>query len=92
MATTPGASGSDCSRVVLRNVIARNYNGDGLERQVCHEVKVEGCQSVDNTGLGMHPGSGSQRTVIETTYSSATTSVFSFVGAFNMGGRKEHDP
>ncbi len=54
----------DCSRVVLRNVIARNYNGDGLSWQVCHEVKVEGCQSVDNTGLGMHPGSGSQRTVI----------------------------
>ncbi len=54
----------DCSHVVLRKVIARNYNGDGLSWQICHDVRVEECQSMDNTGLGMHPGSGSQRTVI----------------------------
>lgn len=54
----------DCSRVVIRKVIARNYNGDGISWQICHDVLVEECLSMDNTGLGMHPGSGSQRTVI----------------------------
>lgn len=54
----------DCSSVSIHKVIARNYNGDGISWQICHDVKVEECQCVDNTGLGMHPGSGSQRTVI----------------------------
>lgn len=54
----------DCSRVVIRGVTARNYNGDGLSWQVCHEVVVEHCVSAGHTGLGFHPGSGSQRTVI----------------------------
>jgi hypothetical protein len=54
----------DCNRITMRNVTARNYNGDGLSWQVCHDVLVEGCHSHDNTGLGFHPGSGSQRSII----------------------------
>jgi hypothetical protein len=54
----------DCNRVTLRRVEARNYHGDGLSWQVCHDVLVEDCHSHDHTGLGFHPGSGSQRTVI----------------------------
>ncbi|MBS0266654.1 MAG: right-handed parallel beta-helix repeat-containing protein [Planctomycetes bacterium] len=54
----------DCNRITMRQVEARNYNGDGLSWQICHDVLVENCFSHDNTGLGMHPGSGSQRPVI----------------------------
>jgi hypothetical protein len=54
----------DCSRIVLRGVTARNYNGDGISWQICHDVLVEGCHSHDNADLGLHPGSGSQRPVI----------------------------
>jgi nitrous oxidase accessory protein NosD len=54
----------DCSRVTIRRVVARDQNGDGISWQVCHDVLVEGCQSHDHAGLGLHPGSGSQRTVI----------------------------
>jgi nitrous oxidase accessory protein NosD len=54
----------DCSRVVIRGVHARNYNGDGISWQVCHDVLVENCVSENHTGLGLHPGSGSQRPVI----------------------------
>ncbi len=54
----------DCSRVAIRRVVARNQNGDGISWQVCHDVAVEGCRSHDHVGLGLHPGSGSQRTVI----------------------------
>lgn len=51
----------DCSRIAIRGVEARNYNGDGMSWQVCHDVTVEQCHSHDHTGLGLHPGSGSQR-------------------------------
>jgi len=54
----------DCSRITVRGVTARNYNGDGISWQVCHDVVIEGCHSHDNAGLGLHPGSGSQRPVI----------------------------
>jgi hypothetical protein len=54
----------DCNRVTMRKVTARNYNGDGISWQICHDVVVEDCHSHDHTGLGLHPGSGSQRTVI----------------------------
>lgn len=54
----------DCSRVVIRGVSARNYNGDGISWQVCHDVTVEQCVSENNAQLGLHPGSGSQRPII----------------------------
>lgn len=54
----------DCQRMTIRSVTARNYNGDGLSWQICHDVVVEDCHSHDNAGLGLHPGSGSQRPVM----------------------------
>ncbi len=54
----------DCNRVTMRRVEARNYHGDGLSWQVCHDVLVEECHTHDHSGLGFHPGSGAQRTVI----------------------------
>lgn len=54
----------DCSRVRIQNVTARNYNGDGISWQICHDVTVEDCRSQDHAGLGLHPGSGSQRPVM----------------------------
>jgi Right handed beta helix region len=55
----------DCSRIAIRGVTARNYNGDGVSWQVCHDVTVEDCHSHGHAGLGLHPGSGSQRPVIK---------------------------
>jgi hypothetical protein len=54
----------DCNRYTIRRVTARNYNGDGISFQVCHDVTVEECRSHDHTGFGLHPGSGSQRPLI----------------------------
>ena len=54
----------DCNRITMRNVTARNYNGDGISWQICHDVVAEDCHSHDHTGYGMHPGSGSQRSLI----------------------------
>ncbi|NQT17268.1 MAG: right-handed parallel beta-helix repeat-containing protein, partial [Planctomycetes bacterium] len=54
----------DCNRITVRGLTARNYNGDGVSWQVCHDVVVERCHSHDNAGLGLHPGSGSQRPIM----------------------------
>ena len=54
----------DCNRYTIRGVEARNYDGDGISFQICHDVVVDNCHSHDNTNLGVHPGSGSQRPLI----------------------------
>jgi Periplasmic copper-binding protein (NosD) len=54
----------ECNRIVIRGVTARNYNGDGMSWQICHDVRVEHCVSEGHKGLGFHPGSGSQRPVM----------------------------
>jgi len=54
----------DCNQCMIKNVTTRNYNGDGISFQVCHDVTVENCHSHDNADLGLHPGSGSQRPVL----------------------------
>ena len=54
----------DCNRYTIRGVEARNYNGDGISFQICHDVVVENCHSHDNANLGVHPGSGAQRPLI----------------------------
>jgi hypothetical protein len=54
----------DCTRLTFRRVLACNNNGDGISWQVCHDVLVEECESRDHVGLGLHPGSGSQRPIM----------------------------
>ena len=54
----------DTSNVLIRKVTARNYNGDGISWQIGHDVTVEDCHSHDHAGLGLHPGSGSQRPIV----------------------------
>jgi hypothetical protein len=54
----------DVSNVLIRKVTARQNNGDGISWQICHDVTVEDCRSHDHAGLGLHPGSGSQRPVM----------------------------
>ncbi len=54
----------ESNRIHMRGVTARNFNGDGISWQVCHDVRVEDCRSYDNAGYGLHPGSGSQRSVV----------------------------
>lgn len=54
----------DCNRITMRGLEARNYNGDGISWQICHDVVVERCHSHNHQGLGLHPGSGSQRPLI----------------------------
>jgi Right handed beta helix region len=54
----------ESNRINLRKITARNFNGDGISWQVCHDVRAENCHSYGHAGYGLHPGSGSQRTVV----------------------------
>ncbi|MBU0606680.1 MAG: right-handed parallel beta-helix repeat-containing protein, partial [Armatimonadetes bacterium] len=54
----------DCERIRVAEVTSRDNNGDGVSWQVCHDVTIEGCWLLNNSDLGLHPGSGSQRPVI----------------------------
>jgi len=49
---------------VIRGCVVKNFNGDGISFQQSNDVIVENCTSEGNSGLGMHPGSGSQRPTV----------------------------
>jgi parallel beta-helix repeat protein len=53
-----------CDGVTVRSCAVRDYNGDGISFQVSGGVTVEDCLCENNAGLGLHPGSGSQRPVV----------------------------
>lgn len=50
---------------VIQNCAIRNYDGDGISFQQSNDVTVTDCSSEHNTQLGFHPGSGSQRPVVQ---------------------------
>ena len=49
---------------VIEHCTVRNYNGDGISFQQSNDVLVNNCTSENNAGLGLHPGSGSQRATV----------------------------
>jgi len=49
---------------IIHGCEVKNFNGDGISFQQSNDVLLEDCLSEGNTGLGMHPGSGSQRPVV----------------------------
>jgi hypothetical protein len=50
--------------VEVRGCVVRNYHGDGISFQQSNDVAVADCIVEDNTHLGLHPGSGSQRPTV----------------------------
>jgi polygalacturonase len=53
-----------CPGAVVDHCTVRSYNGDGISFQQCNDVSVISCVSEGNAGLGLHPGSGSQRPIV----------------------------
>jgi hypothetical protein len=49
---------------VIEHCTIRAYSGDGISFQQSNDVLVNECVSENNAGLGLHPGSGSQRATI----------------------------
>jgi len=51
-------------RCRVANCTVRNFNGDGISYQTDQDIHVEKCTVERCTNLGIHPGSGSARTVV----------------------------
>jgi parallel beta-helix repeat protein len=49
---------------VIRNCVARNYNGDGISFQITENIQVLDCESHGHSGYGIHPGTGSDKPII----------------------------
>jgi hypothetical protein len=49
---------------VMEHCTVRGFNGDGISFQQSNDVLLNECVSEGNAGLGLHPGSGSQRATI----------------------------
>ena len=50
---------------IVRNCVARNYNGDGISFQITDNIQVLNCESFGHTGYGVHPGTGSDRPAVK---------------------------
>lgn len=50
---------------VVRNCVARNYNGDGISFQITENIQVLDCESFGHTGFGLHPGTGSDKPLVK---------------------------
>jgi nitrous oxidase accessory protein NosD len=53
-----------CHGARIERCNVRDYNGDGLSFQQSNDVKVMDCVAEENSSLGFHPGSGSQRPLL----------------------------
>jgi len=54
----------ECDDVQIRNCTVRNYNGDGISFQSTQNVVIEDCVCEANTGVGLHPGCGTEHATV----------------------------
>jgi len=52
-------------RCTVEGVEVRNFNGDGISWQITEDITVRNCEVHHCTGLGYHPGTGSDNTTVE---------------------------
>ncbi len=50
---------------VVRDCVARNYNGDGISFQITDNIQIINCESFGHAGFGAHPGTGSDRPLVK---------------------------
>jgi hypothetical protein len=52
----------DC---IVENVTVNEFNGDSFSWQITERITVRGCEVLNGDGLGFHPGTGSDHSVVE---------------------------
>lgn len=52
-------------QVTIEHCTVHDYNGDGISYQCCEDIVVRDCDISNNSGQGIHPGSGTRRTTID---------------------------
>ncbi len=50
----------ECENVRISNCTVRNYDGDAISFQTTKHVTIEDCVCENNTGVGLHPGCGTE--------------------------------
>lgn len=51
--------------VIVENVQVNEFNGDSFSWQVTEGITFKGCEASNGDGLGFHPGTGSDRSTVE---------------------------
>jgi hypothetical protein len=51
-------------RCRIADCVVRDWAGDGISFQTTQDITVEGCEVLRTTSLGLHPGTGSARSII----------------------------
>ena len=49
----------------VENVLINEFNGDSFSWQITENITVKGCEASNGGGLGFHPGTGSDRSIVE---------------------------
>jgi parallel beta-helix repeat protein len=50
---------------LVENVTVNEFNGDSFSWQVDEDITVKGCEASNGNGLGFHPGTGSDHSIVE---------------------------
>jgi parallel beta-helix repeat protein len=50
---------------IVENVKINEFNGDTFSWQVTENITIKGCEAANGNGLGFHPGTGSDHSIIE---------------------------
>lgn len=50
---------------IVENVQVNEFNGDSFSWQVTEGITVKGCEASNGDGLGFHPGTGSDKSTVE---------------------------
>jgi hypothetical protein len=50
---------------LVENVKVNDFNGDSFSWQITENITLRGCEAANGNGLGFHPGTGSDHSVVE---------------------------
>ena len=50
---------------LVENVAINEFNGDTFSWQITENITVRGCEAANGNGLGFHPGTGSDHSIVE---------------------------
>jgi parallel beta-helix repeat protein len=50
---------------LVENVKVNEFNGDSFSWQITENITLKGCEAADGNGLGFHPGTGSDQSIVE---------------------------
>jgi hypothetical protein len=67
------------AKALVRDVIVKDFNGDGISWQITEDVTVQFGQITGCGNFGLHPGTGSIRTTVEGSFSYNNNAVGLFV-------------